>query len=141
MTRSLFAMCLLAGVVTLCGCSWAPGSAEPDPIPDSAYPQVVTMYGLHDKFFYSAPSVRPEENGRPMSVSVPVRLRRSKYDIPCQYRFFFFDPSGRPLDPEPTWQYKNIPPRVQVFLEGSAPDIGAVSWRCEIRPDRVERLR
>lgn len=141
MTRSLLVVCVLAAALLQSGCSYAPGSAEPDPIPDAAYPQVVTMYGLHDMFFYAAPSVAPEADGRPMSVSVPVRLRRTGRDIACQYRFLFFDATGRPLDPEPTWHYKNIPPRVQVFLEGSASDIGAVSWRCEIRPDRVERLR
>ena len=49
--------------------------------------------------------------------------------------------NGQALDPDPTWHYRAIEPKVKTILQGSAPDIGAVDWRCEIRKDRAERKR
>lgn len=141
MTRLAFIIPMLLLSTLMIGCRYTPGSASPDRLPDAEYPQIVTLGDLKRQFFYGPPVVVPERDGRPMRVNVEVRLKEMSWesDIPCQYRFIFLDQDGVALDPEPAWRWRNIPPRVKVTLQGSAPDIGAVDWRCEIRRDLVDR--
>lgn len=133
------ALAVLVSAVALPGC-YRPYGAQADRYPDDRYPQIVTLGWLRNDFFYNQPVVIPERDGRPMRVSVNVRLKEFAFEkaIPCQYRFIFLDEVGIPLDPDPAWQYRKIEPRVITNLQGFAPDIGAVDWRCEIREDRVE---
>jgi len=134
---------MLLCTVLLTGC-YRPYGAQPDPMPSAQYPKIVTQGWLRNDFYeFDAPDVTPEAGNRPMSVSVYVRLKEFAWEksIDCQYRFIFLDEHGAPLDPDPTWHYRQIEPRVITTLQGSAPDIGAVDWRCEIRQDRRERLR
>lgn len=126
------------------GCSYTPGHADPDPIPSKQYPKIVTLGWLDNDFYYDAPIVKQEEaTGKPLKVSVSVRRLEPAWnrELPCQYRFIFFDEDGAALDPDPTWHYRSMEPKVATILQGSAPDSGAVDWRCEIRKDRAERKR
>ena len=135
------ALTLVAGVATTTGCRYSPDSARVDRVSESEYPQVTVNGSLRTRIVASAPSVRLDP-GVPMSVSVPIRyipLRRlSSEGRAVQYRFLFFANDGRPLDNNPAWKYMDVPARTQVFLTGSAMDLGAVDWRCEIRPNDVE---
>ncbi len=126
------------GLFLAVGCDTvkAPGAAEPDPLPASAYPQIAALGGLDGYLAYDKPVVnRPAD--RPMNVSVPIRLK-SDAGLKTQYRFIFFDQNGRPLEPDPTWQFTFLPARAQAFLEGSALDTDAVDWRLEVRPSLEE---
>lgn len=140
MTRQgLIALTLLTTLASL-GC-YRPGYARQDPIADEDYPRVVTYGILHNDFFYSPPVITPQEGNRPMSVSVDVRRKEPRwdYDLPIQYRFIFLDGAGVPLESDPAWQWRNVPSRVKVNLQASAPDIGASDWRLELRKDKVEK--
>lgn len=140
--RTLRMIPMLAAVLLMTGC-YTPGSAGVDPIPDANYPQVVTYGWLDNDFYVDAPIVVPEQQGRPMRVSVEVRRLEPAFnrELPSQYRFIWLNAFGEALDPDPAWQYRAIEPKVKTILQGSAPDIGAVDWRCEIRKDRAERKR
>jgi len=142
MKRLLFALPILLCTMMLGGC-YTPGHANVDPIPDAKYPKVVTTGWLANDFYVDAPIVVPEDQGRPMNVTVEVRRLEPAFnrELPCQYRFIFLDHTGAALDADPTWHYRSIEPKVKTILQGSAPDIGAVDWRCEIRKDRAERKR
>lgn len=140
--RCLLMVPMLAGVLMMTGC-YTPGHAGVDPLPDSKYPQVVTYGWLDNDFYVNAPIVVPEVDNRPMRVSVEVRRLEPAFnrELPSQYRFIFLNQYGEALDPDPAWQYRAIEPKVKTILTGSAPDIGAVDWRCEIRKDRADRKR
>lgn len=132
----------LMALLMLAGC-YTPGSASTDPLPDAKYPKVVTFGWLDNDFYVDAPIVVPEEDGRPMRVTVEVRRLEPAFnrELPAQYRFIFLNQYGEPLDPDPAWQYRAIEPQVKTILQGFAPDTGAVDWRCEIRKDRADRKR
>ncbi|MEM9345091.1 MAG: hypothetical protein AAGB26_00610 [Planctomycetota bacterium] len=141
--RPMMPLPVLTIALLMTGCSYAPGSADVDPIPDVKYPKVVTYGWLDNDFFVDAPIVVPEQAGRPMRVSVEVRRLEPAFnrELPSQYRFIFLNEYGEALDPDPVWQYRAIEPKVKTILTGAAPDTGAVDWRCEIRKDRAERKR
>ena len=140
--RRLMIVPMLAAVLMMTGC-YTPGHADIDPIPDAKYPKVVTYGWLDNDFYVDAPIVVPEDNGRPMRVTVEVRRLEPAFnrELPSQYRFIFLKENGEPLAPDPTWHYRAIEPKVKTIMQASAPDIGAVDWRCEIRKDRAERKR
>lgn len=140
--RLMMTLPMIAAVLMMTGC-YTPGHAGVDPVPDSEYPRVVTTGWLDNDFYVNAPIVVPEDQSRPMRVTVEVRRLEpaSNRELPCQYRFLFFNEFGEPLNADPAWQYRSIEPKVKTILQGSAPDIGAVDWRCEIRKDRAERKR
>ena len=141
--RLLLTIPMLAAAILLTGCSYSPGAADVDPIPDANYPQVVTYGWLDNDFYVDAPIVVPEKDGRPMRVTVEVRRLEPAFnrELPSQYRFIFLNEYGEPLDADPAWHYRAIEPKVKTILQASAPDTGAVDWRCEIRKDRAERKR
>jgi hypothetical protein len=140
--KTTLAIAMLGTALLMTGC-YTPGAADVDPLPDARYPQVVTYGWLDNDFYVDAPIVVPEQNGQPMRVTVEVRRLEPAFnrDLPSQYRFIFLNEFGEALDPDPAWQYRAIEPKVKTILQGSAPDIGAVDWRCEIRKDRAERKR
>ncbi len=138
MTRSLGFLPALFAVALFAGCTYAPGTPDPDPLAGTAYPQIVGLYGLdRGELLVDAPRVAAEDD-RPMSVTVPIRTKIRK-EIPAQYRFIFLDDRGIPIGEPSAWRYALLQPRARTFLTGDAPDIGAVDWLCEIRPNRVER--
>lgn len=142
MKRTTLIVPALLGLLTLGGC-YTPGHADPDPVSNAQYPKIVTLGWLDNDFYFDAPVVVDEAGGKPMSVSVGVRRLEPAWnrELPCQYRFIFLDHNGQALDPDPTWNYRSIEPKVKTILQASAPDIEAVDWRCEIRKDRSERKR
>jgi len=111
----------------------APGYADLLPIQD--YPQIAVTSGLAPFLGFSKPIVLGPDEGKPMSVSVPVRLLDDRA-VSAQYKFEFYDRSGRLLKPEATFRLKQLPARVQVDLEGAALDTSAVEWRLIVRSAR-----
>lgn len=125
----LFALpCLMTG----CDTVKAPHAPEPDPLGPLAYPKISTEGELGKHLYYVKPIVRRDE-AVPLKVTVPLRLRDDK-PVNAQYRFTFLDRDGAPLDPPMDWRFMVLPPRLQVFMEGTAINDAAVDWRLEVRP-------
>lgn len=95
------------------------------------YSQITTFEGLEGELVFGQPVV---QRGvfQPIHVAIPVR---AAYDQPqrIEYRFEYFDSTGRPLRPSMDWRYILIPVRGQRVMEGSAVDTAAVDWRLELR--------
>lgn len=123
---------VLPCLTTGCDTAKAPHAVKPDPVAPVQYPQIATEGVLGKHLFYAKPIVRGE-GGSPLKVTVPLRLRDDK-PANAQYRFTFLDRDGAPVDPPMDWRFMVLPPRLQVFMEGSALDDAAVDWRLEVRP-------
>jgi uncharacterized protein YcfL len=135
MLRIITPIVTLAALLALPACvSTAPPAAGPDPVSQQMQPQVLAQGALEGKLV-TGRSVVVRTEGGAMSVSVPVRTRLQK-DARVQYRFTFFDDRGRPLHPEPDWQYAVLPARTQMILEGASLQSEAADWRLEVRPAR-----
>jgi hypothetical protein len=114
----------------------APGSAGVDPLPADLYPKVEAAGGLSPYLVISGANVTPGTDTKPMSITSAVRSTWDKDVLSVQYRYFFLDEKGTPIDTDPDWRFAKLPPRSQVFMEGFAPDTNARDWRLQIRPAR-----
>lgn len=134
---ALLAAASLAAVLAA-GCKTdtvkAPGSAGVDQLPSDQYPKVEATGGLSPYIVISGANVTDGTPTRPMSVVSAVRSTWDKDVLNVQYRYFFFDERNTPLDTDPDWRFVKLPPRSQVYLEGSALDTNARDWRLQIRP-------
>jgi uncharacterized protein YcfL len=123
----------------LTGCSAIdkpPHAVKADNVSEAQYPQIATEGNLGNHLSYAKPIVRPPGQApgqTPMRVTVPIRLRDNKA-VNAQYRFTFLGADGGPVGQAMDWRFMVLPPRLQVFMEGSAMDMQAVDWRLEIRP-------
>lgn len=124
----IIAPCLLAG----CATAPPPTAVKQDTLPPASYPQIATEGKLGNHLYYAKPITRMEP-GTPMKVTVPLRLRDDK-PVNAQYRFTFMDTDGAPLSPSMDWRFMVLPPRLQVFMEGTAMSGAARGWRLEVRP-------
>jgi uncharacterized protein YcfL len=112
----------------------APGYVQQDPLPAEQYPRVDLDASLQTWLVSStAPRVVP---GPPMAVTYTCRAKTDVEELNVQYRYLWFDKNGAPLNDNPTWQYKRMPSRSEVFFTGNATDSTAVDWRLQIRPAR-----
>ena len=109
-----------------------PHAVKPDTVSEARYPQIATEGNLGNHLSYAKPIVRMDGQ-TPMRVTVPIRLRDDK-PVNAQYRFTFLAADGAPVGPPMDWRFMVLPPRLQVFMEGSAASPQAVDWRLEIRP-------
>jgi uncharacterized protein YcfL len=112
---------------------YAPREAGADPLPSEDYPQVSALEKLHKVIVVS--DVK-EDAGPPLKITAAVRNRANDDERDVQYRFFFLDKDGRPENAQPDWRYVHMPARTLVYMTGNALDVGATSWRLEIRPAR-----
>lgn len=130
---------LAATVCGLVACqkdtSYAPGSAVADPILRENYPKVEALDGLAGYIAVSGVNVVPATSGTPLSVTCGVRAL-SDTALAVQYRFFFLDATGNPMNVDPDWQYMSLGPRTLLYMQGNALDTRAVDWRLQIRPAR-----
>lgn len=114
----------------------APAQPRNDPLPASAYPQLVTLEGLDEGLGFWPPIVEPSTPERPMDVTVPVRSMVD-YPLNVQYRFEFLDDLGRPLRSNiDGWGFIHMEPRLRVVLRGNAIGDDARDWRLYLRPAR-----
>jgi uncharacterized protein YcfL len=131
---------LTAGLM-LAGCAakdplMAPAQPRNDPLPASAYPQLVTVGGLDEGLGFWPPIVEPSTPERGMDVTVPVRSMVD-YPLNVQYRFEFLDDLDRPLRSDIAgWGFIHMEPRLRVELRGNAIDNDAKDWRLYLRPAR-----
>ena len=113
----------------------APFPGYPDLLPADAYPQITVSSGLAEFLGFGRPIVTGPQEGKPMMVTVPVRLL-DDLAVDAQYKFEFLDRTGRPIQPEMTFRHIRMPARVQVFMEGAALDTNAHDWRLIVRSAR-----
>ena len=134
MLKHTLALALLTALLAAC----TPNPATPPPagmadmLPSRDYPQIVATSGLQPFLAFDRPNVQVAPD-RPMSVVTGVR-NLDPLAVRVQYRYLFFDRTGRPISPTMDFQYVRLPGSgVQTFLEGKALDTNAVEWRLEVR--------
>lgn len=135
MTRLIPIASLFVIPLLLTGCQVVdkpPHAVKADNVSEAQYPQIATEGNLGNHLSYAKPIVRTHDQA-PMSVTVPIRLRNDK-PVNAQYRFTFLAMDGTPVGPPMDWRFMVLPPRLQVFMEGSAANYDASDWRLEIRP-------
>lgn len=125
----------VVGSSLLAGCDtnpvMAPFPGRPDLLPAEHYPQIAVTDTLDEFLFFAKANIQSAPD-KPMSVSVPARLAE-EYAVNVQYKFEFYNGSGRLMKPEMDFQYLRMPSRVQVFMSGAALDTDAVDWRLIVR--------
>lgn len=127
------AVALTVGVATLTACQ--PKEVPPPAVAADAvtmYPRVTATGGLNAV-------LRVREGGVSrtadpvLSLSIPVR-NTAERTMFVQYRYFFFDADGQPLDANPSWTRARLAPGAEVYMQGAAVSQDATDFRLEIRP-------
>ena len=130
-----FVLLALAAVsLPACHTTEPPPAGRSDPSVDR-YPQIAVIEGL-DRVLLVGRVVEDRAEGKPLSVTVPVRSTRTNDQTHISYRFEFLDAAGRPLDQQMSWKYQMLPAQAQVFLEANAIDDNADDWRLIIQNAR-----
>jgi hypothetical protein len=111
----------------------SPGSVHADPLDPALYPKIAALQGLAPYLVMATPP--RVDQGPPMHVTCAIRAKTEYEEMNVQYRYIFFDASGRPLRDNPDWQFLRMPSRTETFFTGTALD-HASDWRLEIRPAR-----
>jgi uncharacterized protein YcfL len=132
----------LAGVFALAGCDTvrAPNSPRIDQLPTSQYPKVtIESRELADVLAVNpgAVTVTQGDASRPMDVSVGLRSLADN-SMNVQYRFQWFDESGRMVEEEQFKQFL-IPPRTEQRLRSNPMTTKATDWRLQVRSARTIR--
>ena len=137
MLKHTLALALLTALLAAC----TPNPATPPPagmadmLPSRDYPQIVATSGLQPFLAFDRPNVQVAPD-RPMSVVTGVR-NLDPLAVRVQYRYLFFDRTGRPIGQPMDFQFASLPGNgVQTFLSGSALDTNAADWRLEVRSAR-----
>jgi uncharacterized protein YcfL len=100
----------------LVGCQSQPGPPGVAADEITIYPRVTAVDGLNT-FLRVRESGVVVSRDDVMSVTIPVRSVSRETEF-IQYRFFFYDATGRPHDAEPSWSRTRIEPGAQAYLEG-----------------------
>jgi len=108
-------------------------TAEPDPVGEAAYPNIVVTPFLSDKRVSHEPVVIPAQGDQPMKVRVPIR---SKWDdvLFVQYRVLFYAPDKELLTRNPVWYDLRIDKRTRVIINANSISQKATDWALELRP-------
>lgn len=138
--RTLGALTIASATLLGAGaCSQTPRTPSPvlDPQPASSYPKVAVAEPQLAKYLGITPGsvvVTGGDGEKPLAVVVPIRsLANSAVRI--QYRFMYYDASGRQLR-EGVWRDERIEPQFEVRLQSNATDLQSRDWRVEIRSAR-----
>lgn len=131
-----------AAVLSVGGCDTvrAPNSPRIDQLPTSQYPKVtIESRELADVLAVNpgAVTVTPGDSSRPMDVSVGLRSLADN-SMNVQYRFQWFDESGRMVEEEQFKQFL-IPPRTEQRLRSNPMTTKASDWRLQVRSARTIR--
>jgi uncharacterized protein YcfL len=131
-----------AAVLSGAGCDTvrAPNSPRIDQLPTSQYPKVtIESRELADVLAVNPGSVTvtPGDSSRPMDVSVGLRSLADN-SMNVQYRFQWFDESGRMVEEEQFKQFL-IPPRTEQRLRSNPMTTKASDWRLQVRSARTVR--
>ena len=117
------------------GCQGPPHEGKSDYVSPQAYPRVSVEGDLADWLVFGKATIEPSSGNKPMHVIQATRNSGNDH-INVQYRFEFFDADGRPLDTSPKWQFVEMSPRTEIFMEGSAMELRATDWRLVVRSAR-----
>lgn len=136
-----FALLFASGALALgaAGChndpTKAPGSVIADPLPRENYPKLEALEGLAGYIAISGVNVTPATDRTPLEVNAGIRSLADQ-TLAVQYRFFFLDAAGNPINPNPDWRFMQLPSRSLLYMQGNAMDTNATDWRLQIRPAR-----
>jgi uncharacterized protein YcfL len=109
----------------------SPGLPDPHPAPWNNSDITVLSPDLHEWIRFGS-AVRTKIEGQPMQVEVPMRnLTANQYLV--DYRFLYYDESGRELEPVMGWRMQPLQPKQVVTLKGKALDAAATRWRLEVK--------
>ncbi len=135
-TITRYALVLLIALAAA-GCDdvKAPPAGQGDLLPAENYPRIVALDTLSQHLRFETPVVERATDTRPMRLAVPVRSIEDRYPVAIQYRFEFYDASGRRLS-DSGWRYEELTPRVQTQLTAGAMRTGASDWRLIVRSAR-----
>ena len=123
------------GLAIGCDSVKAPPGGHVDQLPEGQYPRIVAAEGLQEAIVFGERVVDVSTTAKPMRVTQAARNVHDE-TIRVQYRFEFFDASGRPLKSNLGWRYLEMPSRQEIFLEGAAMEPTATEWRLTVRPAR-----
>ncbi|MCX5658446.1 MAG: hypothetical protein NTW19_01835 [Planctomycetota bacterium] len=132
---ALLAFGLFAILAVGCQSSPYPDAGRADMMPPGTYPRNVMMDGVGEGVVLGEATVTAGTADKPIKIQQPVR-NILDYPINIQYHFEFFDASRRLVGPDAGWVFKALPPKAEVFLEGSALQTTATDWRLQIRSAR-----
>ncbi len=130
MLRKSMTIAALALVATLTACSKGPIEAKPDKV--SSYPNVsISSLSLADKVRLNPATVSQTEAGL-LRLTQPVRAA-SDAGLSIEHRVIWFDVQGRPIEPQMTWRFMRLEPRVRQFIEAQASSEQAVDYEVQLR--------
>ena len=124
---------LAAAVLSVAGCQTTTPPPAVAADEHTIYPRVTALDGL-DRVLRVRESGVVVSRGDVMTVTIPVRSVSPSTEF-LQYRFYFYDDAGRPLDTNPTWSRTRVEPRAQAYLEGRS-IVPAEDFQLEIRGAR-----
>lgn len=140
MIRTTIAAVAGVSLLALGGCRTTndniPPGARADGVSEVTYPAITVERPLQQfvAVDYNSIQVTPWDGTSPMRVVVP--LRSTAYEqMSIQYRFLWFDASGKPVS-ESGWTFVSLEPGLQAFLEGRATTSAAAQYRAEVRSSR-----
>ena len=111
----------------------SPGLGDPYPAPFND-PQISVLSPELRPWiaFHPAIITRDRRPPRPMQVEVPVRNVTDRQYV-LDYRFIFYDESGREQEPVMGWALQALDPKQVVRLKAGALDAEARDYRLEVR--------
>jgi uncharacterized protein YcfL len=136
MVSSSLVVCALCVVSTGCKTDTAPSAGMGDPYPAPMNDPQISMLSpeLREHIVFQ-PAIITKDGQRAMTVEVPMRnTTYNKYLL--EYRYLFYDASGRELGPVMGWKFTPLDPKQVVRLKESAPAVEADNYRLEVRWSR-----
>lgn len=143
-TRSQFTTLLSSALViaSMCasfgGCKTdtAPSAGMGDPYPAPMNdPQISVLATDLRPHLVFQPAIITKDGQRPMTVELPMRnTTYNKYLL--EYRFLFYDASGRELSPVMGWEFVPLDPKQVARLKAKATSLEADNYRLEVRWSR-----
>ena len=133
LTRPLLPASILVLVLVLAGCSRTKA-----PYDVTADPYLPTQVQIADKSLANRLAFQPPRAARDdaglLYITVPVRAATNRRQI-IQYRFTFFDETGRPL-PGGAFQTQTLESNTFANIQGNSTSPSADSYQVEIRESR-----
>ncbi|MCC7146232.1 MAG: DUF1425 domain-containing protein [Phycisphaeraceae bacterium] len=133
--RTLLAVAIASVLLAACK-PGPPPSPQAEVTQRANYPRNIALQGLSPSLLAGEAMIEAPKDNRPLHVTVPIRNVYA-YGVNVQYRFEFFDATGKPVArEEPGWRFQHLATDMQAFLDGNAMDMAAVDWRLTIRSAR-----
>ena len=133
--RAMIAAVLLASAVGQAGLTGCAGPTPPpgamvDMVALNNYPQITVMDNLQPWLVVNR--LQPQKVDGLLNVDVDMRWTGKQY-VYLEWRFIFFDASGRAQNTDPAWRTGQAAPGTDEYMQGRANNESAETWRLEIR--------